>query len=27
LKHGDKIRLAPQTSKVHRFGADGKALQ
>ena len=26
LKHGDKIRLAPQAPKVHRFGTDGKAI-
>jgi multiple sugar transport system ATP-binding protein len=24
LSHGDKIRLAPQAGKIHRFGADGK---
>ena len=24
LRHGDKIGLAPQASKLHRFGADGK---
>ena len=26
LKHGDKIRLAPQAGKIHRFGTDGKAI-
>ena len=26
LRHGDKIGLAPQSGKLHRFGADGKAL-
>ena len=26
LRHGDKIGLAPQQGKLHRFGADGKAL-
>jgi multiple sugar transport system ATP-binding protein len=26
LRHGDKVRLAPQLGKVHRFGADGKTL-
>ena len=26
LRHGDKIRLAPQAGKIHRFGADGKAM-
>ena len=25
-RHGDAIRLAPQMDKLHRFGADGKAL-
>ena len=26
LAHGDKVRLAPQQGKLHRFGADGKAM-
>ena len=26
LSHGDPVRLAPQPGKLHRFGADGKAL-
>ncbi|MEZ5754628.1 MAG: ABC transporter ATP-binding protein [Paracoccaceae bacterium] len=26
LRHGDRIALAPQQGKIHRFGADGKAL-
>lgn len=26
LNHGDRICLAPQAGKVHRFGPDGKAL-
>ena len=26
LRHGDKVRLSPQPGKIHRFGADGKAL-
>lgn len=26
LRPGDRIRLAPQASRIHRFGADGKAL-
>ena len=26
LRHGDKVRLSPQTGKVHRFGPDGTAL-
>jgi multiple sugar transport system ATP-binding protein len=26
LRHGDRIALSPQTGKIHRFGADGKAL-
>ena len=26
LRHGDKIRLSPQPGKIHRFGADGKAM-
>ncbi len=26
LRHGDKIRLAPQSGKIHRFDAAGKAL-
>ncbi|MBU9696561.1 ABC transporter ATP-binding protein [Rhodobacteraceae bacterium HSP-20] len=26
LHHGDRITLAPQAGKIHRFGADGKAL-
>jgi len=26
LRHGDKVRLAPQAGKVHRFGADGKVM-
>ena len=26
LRHGDKVRLAPQAGKVHRFGPDGTAL-
>ncbi len=26
LRHGDAVRLAPQPSKIHRFGPDGKAL-
>jgi multiple sugar transport system ATP-binding protein len=26
LHHGDKIGLAPQAGKLHRFGADGKTL-
>jgi multiple sugar transport system ATP-binding protein len=26
LRHGDRISLAPQTGRIHRFGADGKAL-
>jgi multiple sugar transport system ATP-binding protein len=25
--HGDSIRLAPQANKIHRFGADGKAMK
>jgi multiple sugar transport system ATP-binding protein len=24
LRHGDKVRLSPQSGKIHRFGADGK---
>ena len=27
LSHGDKIRLAPQPDKIHRFDTDGKALR
>ncbi len=26
LKHGDRVRLAPQPTKIHRFGPDGKAM-
>jgi len=26
LRHGDRISLAPQVGKIHRFGPDGKAL-
>jgi multiple sugar transport system ATP-binding protein len=26
LRHGDRISLAPQAGRIHRFGADGKAL-
>ncbi len=26
LHHGDRVSLAPQAGKIHRFGADGKAL-
>ncbi len=26
LRHGDKVRLSPQSGKIHRFGKDGKAL-
>jgi multiple sugar transport system ATP-binding protein len=26
LRHGDRIALSPQAGKIHRFGADGKAL-
>ncbi len=26
LRHGDRVNLAPQANKIHRFGADGKAL-
>ena len=26
LRPGDKIGLAPQAGKLHRFGADGKAM-
>jgi multiple sugar transport system ATP-binding protein len=26
LRHGDRITLAPQAGRIHRFGADGKAL-
>ena len=26
LRHGDKVRLAPQPGKIHRFGPDGKAI-
>ena len=26
LRHGDRVSLAPMASKIHRFGADGKAL-
>ena len=26
LHHGDRVALAPQAVKIHRFGADGKAL-
>ena len=26
LRHGDRVRLAPQAGKVHRFGANGVAL-
>ncbi len=26
LHHGAKVRLAPQPGKIHRFGADGKAM-
>ncbi len=26
LSHGDRVRLAPQAGKVHRFGPDGKTL-
>ncbi len=26
LRHGDKVRLAPQAGKVHRFDANGKTL-
>ena len=26
LHHGDPIRLSPQAGRVHRFGADGKAM-
>ena len=26
LRHGDAVRLAPRAGKVHRFGADGKAM-
>ena len=27
LKHGDEIQFGPTDGKIHRFGADGKALQ
>lgn len=26
VRHGDRIALAPQGAKIHRFGADGKAM-
>jgi len=26
LRHGDRVRLAPRQGKLHRFGADGRAL-
>ena len=26
LRHGDRVRLSPQAGKIHRFGADGKAM-
>ncbi len=26
LRHGDRVNLAPLANKIHRFGADGKAL-
>jgi multiple sugar transport system ATP-binding protein len=26
LRHGDRVRLAPQPGKVHRFDAEGKTL-
>ncbi len=26
LRHGDRVNLIPQAGKVHRFGADGKAM-
>ncbi len=26
LRHGDRVGLAPQMEKLHRFGADGKAI-
>ncbi|MEY4983131.1 MAG: hypothetical protein RIR62_1397, partial [Pseudomonadota bacterium] len=26
LRHGDRIALAPQAGKIHRFDASGKAL-
>ncbi|ESW60405.1 MAG: glycerol-3-phosphate ABC transporter ATPase [Rhodobacter sp. CACIA14H1] len=26
VRHGDRVALAPQAAKIHRFGADGKAL-
>jgi multiple sugar transport system ATP-binding protein len=26
MRHGDRINLVPQAGKLHRFGADGKAL-
>ena len=26
LRHGDRVALAPQQGKIHRFGPDGKAL-
>jgi multiple sugar transport system ATP-binding protein len=26
LRHGDSVRLAPQSGEIHRFGPDGKAL-
>ena len=26
LRHGDRVSLAPQAGKIHRFGTDGKAL-
>ena len=26
LRHGDRVGLAPQMDKLHRFGADGKAI-
>ncbi len=26
LHHGDRVTLAPQSGKIHRFGTDGKAL-
>ena len=27
LHHGDTVRLAPQPDKLHRFGANGLAMQ
>jgi multiple sugar transport system ATP-binding protein len=26
LRHGDQVRLALRADKIHRFGADGKAM-